>query len=31
LPQPIYITVEHAIADAQRGDFGVLRTFPSTE
>ena len=25
LPQPVYRTVEYAIADAQRGDYGVLR------
>ncbi len=31
LPQPVYITVEHAIADARRGDYGVLRTFPSAD
>ena len=31
LPQPVYITVEHAIADARRGDYGVLWTFPSAD
>ena len=25
LPQPVYSTVAHAIADARRGDYGVLR------
>ena len=28
LPQPVYVTVEYAIADTRRGDYGVLRAFP---
>jgi 8-oxo-dGTP diphosphatase len=31
LPRPVYVTVEHAIADARRGHYGVLRMFPPAE
>lgn len=31
LPQPVYITVEYAIADARRGDYGVLRSIRTSD
>ena len=31
LPQPVYVTVEYAIADARRGDYGVLRDIRTSD